>query len=193
MNTFVQAVNEVQLETRSLNGMKTFDSSKSPLVDLFFAIGASRGKGLSAEFVRAFKYNETYALRLLMWARDVRGGAGERVVRSRAGHGVGAGGQREGQGRGCGRRGDWPGRGQADGAGVNSHTSQDQLQRHKIGGGVGFVDRVVFRDGGFVLQQRLGVVKLRGRCVGQRHHGVVGDLPLVHACLDLGQNKFESH
>ena len=80
MNTFVQAVNEVQLETRSLNGMKTFDSSKSPLVDLFFAIGASRGKDLSAEFVRAFKYNETYALRLLMWARDVRGGAGERDI-----------------------------------------------------------------------------------------------------------------
>jgi hypothetical protein len=60
--------------------MKTLDSSKSNLVDLFFAIGASRGKDLSTEFARALAQDETLALRLLMWARDVRGGAGEREV-----------------------------------------------------------------------------------------------------------------
>lgn len=80
MNAFVEAVKEVQLETRTANGMKTFDSSKSALVDLFFSIGASRGKDLSKEFVKALKQDETLALRLLMWARDVRGGAGEREV-----------------------------------------------------------------------------------------------------------------
>lgn len=80
MNAFVEAVKEVQIETRTSNGMKTFDSSKSALVDLFFSIGASRGKDLSKEFVRALKEDETLALRLLMWARDVRGGAGEREV-----------------------------------------------------------------------------------------------------------------
>ena len=80
MNAFVEAVEEVQMETRTSNGMKTFDSSKSALVDLFFSIGASRGKDLSKEFVRALKQDETLALRLLMWARDVRGGAGEREV-----------------------------------------------------------------------------------------------------------------
>ena len=80
MNAFVEAVEEVQMETRTSNGMKTFDSSKSALVDLFFAIGASRGKDLSNEFVRALKQDETLALRLLMWARDIRGGAGEREV-----------------------------------------------------------------------------------------------------------------
>jgi len=80
MNMFVDAVKEVQIETRTINGMKTFDSSKSQLVDLFFAIGASRGKDLSAEFHRALAEDETLALRLLMWARDVRGGAGERDV-----------------------------------------------------------------------------------------------------------------
>jgi hypothetical protein len=47
---------------------------------LFFAIGASRGKDLSTEFARALAQDETTALRLLMWARDVRGGAGEREV-----------------------------------------------------------------------------------------------------------------
>lgn len=80
MNAFVEAVKEVQMETRTANGMKTFDSSKSALVDLFFSIGASRGKDLSKEFVKALKQDETLALRLLMWARDVRGGAGEREV-----------------------------------------------------------------------------------------------------------------
>lgn len=80
MNAFVEAVKEVQMETRTHNGMKTFDSSKSALVDLFFTVGASRGKDLSKEFIRAMKQDETLALRLLMWARDVRGGAGERDV-----------------------------------------------------------------------------------------------------------------
>lgn len=80
MNSFVHAVEEVQLETRTNNGMKTFDSSKNALVDLFFSIGASRGKDLSSDFARALAEDETLALRLLMWARDVRGGAGEREV-----------------------------------------------------------------------------------------------------------------
>ena len=80
MNAFVEAVENVQLETRTANGMKTFDSSKSALVDLFFTIGASRGKDLSKQFTTALKQDETLALRLLMWARDVRGGAGERDV-----------------------------------------------------------------------------------------------------------------
>ena len=80
MNLFKEAVEEVQLETHTENGMKTFDSSKSALVDLFFSIGASRGKDLSADFARALAQDQTLALKLLMWARDVRGGAGEREV-----------------------------------------------------------------------------------------------------------------
>jgi len=80
MNSFVNAVSTVQMETRTENGMKTFDSSKNTLVDLFFMIGASRGKDLSTQFTSALKQDETLALRLLMWARDVRGGAGERDV-----------------------------------------------------------------------------------------------------------------
>lgn len=80
MNSFVQAVQSVPVESRTANGMKTFASSKSALVDLFFTIGASRGKDLSKEFTRALMEDETLALRLLAWARDVRGGAGEREV-----------------------------------------------------------------------------------------------------------------
>ena len=80
MNSFANAVKNVQLETRTANGMKTFDSSKNDLVDLFFMIGASRGKDLSVPFTKALKEDELLALRMLMWARDVRGGAGEREV-----------------------------------------------------------------------------------------------------------------
>lgn len=80
MNSFVEAVKNVQVETRTANGMKTYESSKNALVDLFFSIGASRGKNLNVAFTKALKEDETLALRLLMWARDVRGGAGERQI-----------------------------------------------------------------------------------------------------------------
>jgi len=80
MNAFVEAVKTVPKTVRTDNGMKTLESSMSDLVDLFFAIGASRGKDLSTQFARALAQDETLALRLLMWARDVRGGAGEREV-----------------------------------------------------------------------------------------------------------------
>lgn len=80
MNSFVNAVQETPVETRTINGMKTNASSMDALVDLFFAIGASRGKDMTKAFEKAIVANETLALRLLMWARDVRGGAGEREV-----------------------------------------------------------------------------------------------------------------
>lgn len=80
MNAFVEAVKSVPQVARTENGMKTLTSSMSNLVDLFFAIGASRGKDLSTQFARALAQDETLALRLLAWARDVRGGAGEREV-----------------------------------------------------------------------------------------------------------------
>ena len=80
MNAFVEAVKTVPKTVRTDNGMKTLESSMSDLVDLFFAIGASRGKDLSTQFARALAQDETLALRMLAWARDVRGGAGEREV-----------------------------------------------------------------------------------------------------------------
>lgn len=78
MNALAQAINTQ--EARTANGMKTLTSSQDHLVDLFFAIGASRGKDLTEEFLRALDQDGMLAVRLLMWARDVRGGAGERDV-----------------------------------------------------------------------------------------------------------------
>lgn len=53
-------------------------TSFSNIVDLFFKAGASRGRDLSVDFRKAFEENSDLALRLALWTRDVRGGAGER-------------------------------------------------------------------------------------------------------------------
>lgn len=80
MNAFVEAVKEVQMETRTTNGMAALESSTDPVVDLFFKIGASRGKQIVPDFERALQFDPTLTLRVAAWARDVRGGAGERQI-----------------------------------------------------------------------------------------------------------------
>lgn len=65
------------------NGMATNSSSLNFCVDLFFQIGAMRGKDkqrLINAFVKAYNEDALTAIRLLFWARDVRGGAGERQI-----------------------------------------------------------------------------------------------------------------
>ena len=65
------------------NGMTTNSSSLNECVNLFFQIGAMRGKEkqtLINTFVKAYNENALTAMRLLFWARDVRGGAGERQI-----------------------------------------------------------------------------------------------------------------
>jgi hypothetical protein len=65
------------------NGMTTNSSSLNDCVNLFFQIGAMRGKDkqvLINTFVKAYNENALTAMRLLFWARDVRGGAGERQI-----------------------------------------------------------------------------------------------------------------
>jgi len=65
------------------NGMTTNSSSLNDCVNLFFQIGAMRGKEkqvLINTFVKAYNENALTAMRLLFWARDVRGGAGERQI-----------------------------------------------------------------------------------------------------------------
>lgn len=78
MNTFVQAI--ANQEARTANGMKARKSTAKATVDLFYNIGASRGKDITADFVAAYVENADVALRIAQWARDVRGGAGERQL-----------------------------------------------------------------------------------------------------------------
>jgi len=70
-------------DTLTLNGMPTNSSSLNHCVNLFFQIGAMRGQDkvrLINAFTKAFGENPLTAMKLLFWARDVRGGAGERQI-----------------------------------------------------------------------------------------------------------------
>lgn len=66
--------------TRTTNGMPARVSTADALVDLFFAIGASRGKNIIPQFTAAYVQDQNIALRIVAWARDIRGGAGERQI-----------------------------------------------------------------------------------------------------------------
>ena len=75
---FAEAINNQ--EERTTNGMKARKSTANSCVDLFYNIGASRGKNIVPAFTSAFVENTDIALRIALWARDVRGGAGEREL-----------------------------------------------------------------------------------------------------------------
>lgn len=65
------------------NGMTTNSTSMNNCVDLFFQIGAMRGQDktkLINVFTKAYGENPLIAMKLLFWARDIRGGAGERQI-----------------------------------------------------------------------------------------------------------------
>lgn len=78
--TFKNAVLNTSVESRTWNGMKALKSTLSNTTDLFFKIGASRGKDISVQFEKAYQEDRELALRVAQWARDVRGGAGEREL-----------------------------------------------------------------------------------------------------------------
>lgn len=78
---FVEALRQEDIITE--NGMATNSTSLNACVDLFFNIGAMRGQDkqrLISTFSKAFIEDPKRAMKLLFWARDVRGGAGERQV-----------------------------------------------------------------------------------------------------------------
>ena len=78
--SFKDAVLNTPVLSRTENGMKTYQSSLNSVVDLFYQIGASRGKDVTQLFERAYAEDRQLALRIAFWARDVRGGAGEREI-----------------------------------------------------------------------------------------------------------------
>ena len=82
MKTFEQAVIDRQksVKTTTTNGMKARKNTGSACVDLYFNIGASRGKDLSKAFKKALVENEDVAVRMLLATRDVRLGKGERQM-----------------------------------------------------------------------------------------------------------------
>lgn len=70
-------------ETYTENGAATYRSTQSDCLDLFATIGALRRQSEAetiARFTRAFAEDKDMAMKLLFYARDIRGGLGERKV-----------------------------------------------------------------------------------------------------------------
>jgi Domain of unknown function (DUF2828) len=78
MNAFVNAV--ANQGARTANGMVARKSTSKATVDFFYNVGASRGKNIVPQFVAALAEDRDLALRIALWARDARGGAGERQI-----------------------------------------------------------------------------------------------------------------
>lgn len=70
-------------KTVTENGASTYISTESECLDLFATIGALRRESdneIETRFIRAFSENRDIAMKLLFFARDIRGGLGERRV-----------------------------------------------------------------------------------------------------------------
>ena len=83
MNTsFRDAVLSSNVMGRTENGAVTYTTSMSMCLDLFFRIGALRETPLVAlkVFEEAYREDREIAVRVALWGRDVRAGAGEREI-----------------------------------------------------------------------------------------------------------------
>lgn len=70
-------------KTYTENGAVTYRSTQSHCLDLFATVGALRresGEEITDRFLRAYAENPDLAMKTLFYARDVRGGLGERRV-----------------------------------------------------------------------------------------------------------------
>lgn len=70
-------------KTYTENGAVTYSSTLSDCLDLFATIGALRRRSeeeIESRFIRAYNEDKDLAMKLLFFARDIRGGLGERKV-----------------------------------------------------------------------------------------------------------------
>lgn len=78
---FLNALSESLNHTYTTNGAVALKSTNSGLLDLYGVIGAMRNRSeqdIQVMFSQAFAENQLLAMRLLFYARDIRGGLGER-------------------------------------------------------------------------------------------------------------------
>ena len=81
MNNFVSAVNEVVDRKNTLNGGNAYKSTGNALVDFFGSIGAMRTtqpEEIIRKFEAAFAEDKVLAMKTVFYARNIRGGLGER-------------------------------------------------------------------------------------------------------------------
>jgi hypothetical protein len=80
--TFITALETQMNNTVTANGAKSYKSTLNKCLDLFGKIAACRKDVNQAQklFAHAYAENPETATRILFWARDIRGGQGEREV-----------------------------------------------------------------------------------------------------------------
>lgn len=66
--------------TTTTNGAAAYKSTTNANLDLFFHAPAMRGKDILPLFTQAYNENPELAVRIALWLRDVRGGAGVRQL-----------------------------------------------------------------------------------------------------------------
>jgi len=74
-------IEESEIKTYTTNGAEAYSTTLDLVLDFFFKAGALRNvdeNSIIQIFSLAFNENPLKALKILFWARDVRGGAGER-------------------------------------------------------------------------------------------------------------------
>ena len=79
----LQYLKQESNKTHTENGAATLKSTLSDCLDLFATIGAIRRESdeeIISRFMRAFTEDKDIAMKLLFFARDIRGGLGERKV-----------------------------------------------------------------------------------------------------------------
>ena len=79
--SFLKSLENATSLTRTENGAVARNTTKSYLVDLFAQIGAMRTRNdrdIIEAFSRAYYEDELLAMKMLFYARDIRGGQGER-------------------------------------------------------------------------------------------------------------------
>lgn len=80
-NKFIEGLKRETNETLTENGAVAYKTTESALLDLFGVIGALRtrpSQDIINKFTKAFAEDELLAMKMLFYARNVRGGLGER-------------------------------------------------------------------------------------------------------------------
>lgn len=78
--SFINSLDTEANYAHTLNGQKVHSSTGNAVLDLFSKVGAIRGKDVFSLVERSFSENELLTMKTLFYARDIRGGLGERKV-----------------------------------------------------------------------------------------------------------------